>query len=272
MAIPDPGEAAATAGRDQLADTRKPLGYGLFAVLVVTYLAIIQGGGLLMTALVDVGDDPLTTTKGVVVIMVIPLGVALAFTYGAAAVLGRLRPVLHDDRPVSRWVIVVPIIFVTCILLAIDYGALSEKTAGYVIVLLLATQLVGWGEEGMFRGLGVTALREHGLTEGKVALWSSLIFGVVHLSNAVGRGAGAIPQALVVSLAGYFFYLTRRRAGTNAVNSVIHGLFDFSLLTSTAILVDQGAYLGSLAGILAYIVTGVVLLVRRHHINPSRTA
>ncbi len=238
---------------------------------MVAYLAIIQGGGILMERLVDVGDDPMTTTKGLVITMMIPLGAALALVYGAAASLGRLRPVMRDDRPVSRWVIVVPVIFVVCILLAVDYGALTEKTAGYVIVLLIVTQLVGWGEEGMFRGLGVTTLREHGLTEGKVALWSSVIFGVVHLSNAIGRGAGAIPQALVVSMAGYFFYLTRRRAGNNVANSVLHGLFDFSLITGTAILVDQGAYLGTMAGILAYVVTGIVLLVRRHQINPSRT-
>lgn len=248
---------------------RKALSYWLFAALVVVYLAIIQGGGLLMQALVEVGDDPFTTTKGLVVTMVIPLGVALAFTYGAAAALGRLRPVLRDDRPVNRWVIVVPIIFVVCILVAVDYGALSEKTAGYVVVLLIATQLVGWGEEGMFRGLGVTTLREHGLSEGRVALWSSLIFGAVHLSNAIGRGAGAIPQALVVSLAGYFFYLTRRRTGGNAVNSVLHGLFDFSLLTGTVILVDQDPYLGSVAAIAAYVVTAAVLLIRRHHIEPA---
>jgi hypothetical protein len=36
--------------------------------------------------------------------------------------------------------------------------------------------LIGFGEEGLFRCLGVTALRRHGLTEGKVALWSSVIF------------------------------------------------------------------------------------------------
>jgi membrane protease YdiL (CAAX protease family) len=168
---------------------------------------------------------------------------------------------------VQKWVIVVPIIFVVGILLATDYGALSDKSAGFVLMLLLATQLVGWGEEGMFRGIGVTTLREHGLTEGKVALWSSLIFGLVHLSNAIGRGAGAIPQAVVVSLAGYFFYLTRRRTGGNAVNSVIHGFFDFSLLTGSAILVAQEAYIGSLAGILVYVVCVIVLLVRRRHIE-----
>jgi len=130
--------------------------------------------------------------------------------------------------------------------------------------------MVGWGEEGMFRGIGITTLRSHGLTEGGVALWSSVIFGAVHLSNALGRGAGAIPRAIVVSFAGYFFYLTRRASGGNVLNSVLHGLFDFSLLTGTVILVDQAAYPGALAAILAYVVIAAILLVRRHRIEPAR--
>ena len=125
-----------------------------------------------------------------------------------------------------------------------------------MLVLFIATQFVGWGEEGMFRGIGVTTLRAHGLTEGKVALWSSVIFGAVHLSNALGHGAQAIPQALAVSFAGYFFYLTRRVSGGNVLNSVLHGLFDFSLLTGTVILIDQDPYVGSAAAILAYLVVG----------------
>ncbi len=140
---------------------------------------------------------------------------------------------------------VVPIVLVVCILVAIDYADLADKTVGYVLALFIATQFVGWGEEGMFRGIGVVALRSHGLTEGKVALWSSLVFGAVHLSNAIGHGAQAIPQALAVSFAGYFFYLTRRVSGGNALNSVLHGLFDFSLLSGTVILVDQDPYVGS---------------------------
>ena len=59
--------------------------------------------------------------------------------------------------------------------------------------LFIATQFVGWGEEGMFRGIGVTTLRDHGLTEGKVALWSSIIFGAVHLSNADRRRRTGAP-------------------------------------------------------------------------------
>lgn len=247
---------------------QRSLSYPGFAAVVVIYLVIIQAGGKIAQSVADVDSGDLSTTKAVVVTLWIPLGAALIFTYGVIAWLGWWRPVLREERRVQPWVIVVPVIFIIGILAAIDYSALSEKSVGYVLALFLATQMVGWGEEGMFRGIGVTTLRERGLREGQVALWSSAIFGAVHLSNVLTRGVGALPQAIIVSLAGYFFYLTRRRAGTNAVNSVLHGLFDFSLLTGTVILVDQDAYLGSIAAILVYVVVTIVLLVRRKHIEP----
>lgn len=103
----------------------------------------------------------------------------------------------------------VPVVFIVSIALAIDYSALSQKSLGFILALVVATQMVGWGEEGMFRGIGVVTLRDHGLTEGKVALWSSVIFGAVHITN----------------------------------------------------LIDQGAYVGSGAAILAYLVCGLLLLV-----------
>ena len=247
----------------------RTLPYWAFGLIVIGYLAIIQGGGLLVTGIGDV-DESFATTSGVIYNMWIPLGAALVYTYAIVGVLGWWRPVLRDDRPVQRWVWVVPIVLVVCILSAIDYGSLAEKTAGYVVVLFVATQLVGWGEEGMFRGIGVTTLRAHGLTEGKVALWSSVIFGAVHLSNAIGHGAQAVPQAVAVSFAGYFFYLTRRVSGGNVVNSILHGLFDFSILTGTVILVDQDPYVGSAAAIAAYIVIAAILILRRRHIEVSR--
>lgn len=56
----------------------------------------------------------------------------------------------------------------------------------------------------MFRGIGVTTLRSHGLTEGRVALWSSVVFGAVHVSNALtGDLSKALPQAIAVSFAAY---------------------------------------------------------------------
>ena len=56
------------------------------------------------------------------------------------------------------------------------------------------------------------------------------------------------------------------------MNSVLHGLFDFSLLTGTVVLVDQVPYVGSATAILAYLIVAVVLVVRRHWIEPTNTA
>jgi hypothetical protein len=67
-------------------------------------------------------------------------------------------------------------------------------------LLLLAALCVGVAEEGMFRGIGVTMLRSNGYSERQVAVWSIVIFGLVHLANAIGTGAGAIGQAVAASL------------------------------------------------------------------------
>ncbi|MEU1210398.1 CPBP family intramembrane glutamic endopeptidase [Nocardia sp. NPDC005825] len=249
--------------------TGRRLSYSMFAVVVLAYLVIIQGGGMLMKHLS--GENDLLSTRGVFYGMVIPLGVALAFTYAVIGYLGWLRPVLHDDRPTRSWVRVVPIVFLVAIAGGISYSALSQKSWLYVVVLLIATQFVGWGEEGMFRGIGVVVLREHGLTEGRVALWSSIIFGAVHLTNALTHGASALFQAVAVSLAGYFFYLIRRVTHGNIANSVIHGLFDFSIITGTAILADQTTYSGALLPILVYPVLAIILLLKRRTIEPATT-
>lgn len=246
---------------------RRRLGYAGFAGIVVAYLAIIQLGGLAIGRFADETEP--VTVAGVVFGMIIPLGAALLFTVVVIAVLGWQKPVLRDDRPVRRWVWVVPAVFIAAILVGIDYSSLAQKDLLFILTLLIATQFVGWGEEAMFRGIGVTTLRDHGLGEGKVALWSSIIFGAVHLTNVIGHGFSAIPQAIAVSLAGYFFYLIRRVSGGNILNSVIHGLFDFALISGTMILVDQQGYVGALAPILVYVVLGIVLFLARHHIEPA---
>ena len=80
-----------------------------------------------------------------------------------------------------------------------------------------------------------------------------------------------VPQAIAVSFAGYFFYLIRRASGGNILNSVLHGMFDFSILTGTAIFIDQQGYAGSLFAILAYVVIAIVVIARRKHIEPAAT-
>ncbi|MBA3407168.1 MAG: hypothetical protein H0U06_03755, partial [Solirubrobacterales bacterium] len=67
-------------------------------------------------------------------------------------------------------------------------------------------------------------------------------------------GGSAVGQAIAVSFAGYFFYLTRRVAGGLIVPAVIHGMFDFSILSGAV--AGDATYAGSIAAILAYPVVG----------------
>ena len=92
------------------------------------------------------------------------------------------------------------------------------------------------------------------------------MFGAVHLTNAISTGGAAVPQAIAVSFAGYFFYLTRRVSGGLVVPAVIHGLFDFSILSATV--VSDDVYAGGLAAILAYPLVAGILLARRRRIEP----
>ena len=100
-----------------------------------------------------------------------------------------------------------------------------------------------------------------------MALWSSVIFGAAHLVNALSTGSAAIGQAIAVSFAGYFFYLTRRVSGGLLVPGIIHGLFDFSILSGAV--VEDATYAGGLASIAAYPLVAIILLVRRRHIEPA---
>ena len=71
-------------------------------------------------------------------------------------------------------------------------------------MLVVGFLFIGVSEELMFRGIGVTAFRQAGFTEGKVALWTCVLFGLAHATNIFSEGVGALTQVLVTVVAGYF--------------------------------------------------------------------
>ncbi|MFC8178049.1 CPBP family intramembrane glutamic endopeptidase [Rhodococcus sp. NPDC057297] len=243
---------------------------GGFVAIAVIYLVIVQGLSFFMSRNDDVKYAAPADVGQLWSAYLLPVAVSCVFAYGVVAYLGWWRPVWIDDRPVQGWLIFVPILMVLTIVVVTDYSALADKGATFSILLLVMCLLVGLTEETMFRGIGVTVFRRNGFTEGKVALWSTVLFGVAHSTNLISEGPKAFMQVFTTIVAGYFLYIIRRRTGGLLIPALIHGLWDFSLI-SGQVIPDELYPLGLLA-ILTMVVLAIVLFVRRRHIEPHGSA
>ncbi|WP_406451184.1 CPBP family intramembrane metalloprotease [Streptomyces sp. NBC_00876] len=251
-------------GTDSIQDGRagRRLSWPWFLAVVVVYAGIIQGLGYLIGVDTSYSDSQFPTTESLVRNALIPIGASIVFAAAVVTWLGWWGEVLRYRAPVRRWVRWVPISMIAVALIALNYGHLADQSISLVACLLLLGLFVGVGEELMFRGIGVHVFRRAGFTEGKVALYSSLVFGLVHVTNAFGQGAQAIVQALVVSTSGYFFYLCLRVGGVILLPMLVHGLWDTSLISN--LVGDQPqAALGMVLIILLQVVLIIVLLVKR---------
>ncbi len=237
-----------------------------YLVVVVVYLAILQGLGLLLTTGTDTEYASAASTEGLWRGITVPVAVSLVVTVAVVSALRWWRPALRDDRPVQHWTIAIVVLMVIGIVLGTNYGGLAERGLGLTLLLLLSTLMVGFTEELMFRGLGITVFRANGFSEGRVALWTCVIFGLAHATNLFGEGPKALVQVLVTAAAGYFFYLIRRRTGGLLVPALVHGLWDFSLISASV--VPGEGYVGTAAPVLVIAVVAVLVLVRRKHVEP----
>jgi membrane protease YdiL (CAAX protease family) len=240
-----------------------------FVVLVVVYLAIVQLVPFVSTAHLDnVAYASFPDSETVWWSLVVPVGISFLFAAGVASWLGWWPQMLRDHRPVNRWVWFVPVVMILAVALGTDYGTVGDKSVGYLLLLLLGAGLVGVTEETVFRGIGVTAFRANGFTEPRVALWTSVIFGLAHGSNVLSPGPSAFIQVLTTAIAGFFFYLVLRVTGLLVMAMALHGLWDAGLFTGNT--TDQ-PYIGGVVFLLANLLIAIVLLVRRRRVglNPA---
>lgn len=260
-----------TTGTDTAAGVTggRSLGVAGFVVLVVVYLVVIQGGAQLLTIGKETGYASVPDVDTLWRTLLVPIGASFLLVYGAVAYLGWWKPVFVEHRPVQRWVLVIPVLMVVSIVVVTDYGALADHGALFTVLLLLTMLMVGFAEEGMFRGIGLTVFRNRGFSEGKVALWTTVLFGLSHASNLITEGPKAFLQVLATIVAGYFFYLLRRLSGGLVVPAVLHGLWDFSLVSGQT---TGEVYRLSLIAILVDVVIAVVVLTRRKHVEPRVAA
>lgn len=240
----------------------------VYLVLIVVYLAAIQ---LIPRFTSPSGNAyaSFPTTEAVIRGLWVTVGLGTVIGLVAVAVLGWWRPVFLDDRPLPRWVWLFPVVMIVAIVAGTSYANLADKGLTYTLLLLVGCLFIGVSEELMFRGIGVTAFRQAGFTEGKVALWTCVLFGLAHSTNLFTEGISALTQVLVTVVAGYFFYLIRRVSGTLIVPMVVHGLWDFGLLTNS---LSTPPALGSVAFILADVVLAVVAVVTIRKVFPRRAA
>lgn len=144
--------------------------------------------------------------------------------------------------------------------------------AGSVVLVVATCLLTGVFEEGVFRVLAIEALAPlFGGSRGllKAAVWSSVLFGVLHSSvgDAVAAGTAiAWAQALVkpvqAALFGFFMAALFARTRNLWVVAGVHGLFDIACLGPVMLVggVAQPYVTGNLADLALLVLTTALLV------------
>lgn len=221
-------------------------GFWRLVPLVVVYLAIYLGAGLLATTVfARQGEEELLTTVGSVFV-----DVTFALIVGAVVLgvflwaMGWTREVF-GPQPIggSRWMWIGPTLVTIPIVLRIigpDYGKYSLA----VIVLTIVTGLlVGLVEEVLTRGIAVKMLRDAGHSERVVALVSSLVFAALHSVNLLsGQAVTTVGVTMAYTFGfGVCMYLTMRVTRSIIPAIVLHGLTDPFVLLSTGGIDEVGS-------------------------------
>lgn len=232
----------------------------------MVYLALIQLLTRTLTAGMDVKYAAPTSIEEIVRGYLVPIGASAVFAAAVVTYLRWWRPAIEDHQPVQRWVVVVPVLMVVAIVGMTNYPGLARKGLLFTLLLLVSTLLVGFTEELMFRGIGLTVFRSNNFSEGRAALWSTVAFGLAHATNLFIEGPKAFLQVLATIAAGYFLYLIRRRTGSLVAAMLVHGLWDFALISNS---VGGASRAVGLLGLVTMLVLVVLLVVRRQHIEPA---
>jgi hypothetical protein len=103
-------------------------------VIAVLYLVIVQGVSKLLTAGLHTTYAAPTSVNELWRSITVPVLVSLVFVYAVVGVLGWWRPVLTDDRPVRRWVWVIPVIIAVTALAGMNYAGLGKHSAGFIVL------------------------------------------------------------------------------------------------------------------------------------------
>jgi membrane protease YdiL (CAAX protease family) len=140
-----------------------------------------------------------------------------------------------------------------------DWSAISLQ---HLVFLLFACALVGFNEEVLTRGVLVVAARGSMRHEVLVWLFSTGLFGLMHIPNGFfGIGlSGGITQAVFTFLLGSGLYLLRRISGSLLLPVIVHASWDFSTFAHQV--TSDGVFLlATFFQFLAYLAALVLVIV-----------
>lgn len=114
-------------------------------------------------------------------------------------------------------------------------AAIGLPPIGLMLMILVSTLFVGLSEETMFRGILFQALRTR-VNLWPAMIWTSVLFGSVHILNAVTTGEllYAMLQAFTATLSGFAFMAILVRTGSIWPAIIYHALWDFGTFSISA--------------------------------------
>ncbi|MGZ4642110.1 MAG: CPBP family intramembrane glutamic endopeptidase [Blastococcus sp.] len=202
-------------------------------IVVVAYTALLFGiqrlSGVPYT---DIADSTDTLLKGIV----LPLAIGSAALTAFAVWSGWWRDVWVDRDPIRghRWMLLIPILMAVVAILYVVDGDFAAHGGSYWLLLAVGTSMVGYSEELLIRGLLVRGMRGSGLSDVRILVGSSVVFGLIHGVNAFNGQdlATTWKQVVFTMLVGGYLYVSLRRTGLLLVPMLLHGSWDFGLLTT----------------------------------------
>ncbi len=177
--------------------------------------------------LVDSADNAL---KGIL----IPVAIASLVAALICTRWGWWGPVMREQRILPRWTLIVPALMAIAVIGGL-IGADWDRDTDLVLIVVIGTLFVGFGEEIASRGLLLVGARGE-RSEVQVWLITSVLFGLLHGLNIIlGQAVDlTIKQIIFAFLFGSALYVVRRSTGLLVVGMLLHGLWDMSTFLNTS--------------------------------------
>lgn len=214
-------------------------GWWRLVLLAAAYMAIYLGTGWVSGQLfgdkIDTSDI-FGSVQSVVYALTLPLLVGSIVLAVFAYSMRWFGPLFaRQSTRSSGWMWLAPVFVVIPIILrlfGIDY---ASYPASVVAVTFLTGVLIGFAEEILSRGFAVKMLRDAGKSEWSVMVLSSLLFALMHSTNALsGQALFTVVMTVVFAFAfGICMYLTLRVTGNLIWPMLLHGLYDPTLFLAS---------------------------------------